>query len=163
MSNEVVLGIDLGAMNSTVGVMGKSGPEVVTAQNGATTIPSIVALPDDGEPIAGTGVKQFARDHPDRSVRMLKPHLGEPITVTLGDDDLTPESLIAVLLRTLTQHTGTTRGESVDQAVMAVPSVASNRHRSGVRQACELADIECARVGGDACLAGIGYDWIFYN
>ncbi|MFC6964907.1 Hsp70 family protein [Halocatena marina] len=159
MSDEVVLGIDLGAMNSTVGMMGTSGPEIITTQNGATTIPSTVALPDDGEPIAGKSAKQFARDHPDRSVRMLKPHLGEPITVTLGDDDLTPESLTAVLLRTLMQHTGTTRKGSVDRAVVAVPSLASNRHRSGVRQACELADIELARIREDACLAGVGYGY----
>lgn len=163
MSNDVVLGIDLGAMNSTVGVMETSGPKIVTDQNGVTTIPSTVALPDDGEPIAGTGVKQFARDRPDRSVRMLKPHLGGPITVTLGDNDLTPESLIAVLLRTLTQHTEATREVSADQAVMAVPSLASNRHRSGVHRACELADLELARVGYDACLAGLGYGWTIGN
>ncbi|WP_282190240.1 nucleotide exchange factor GrpE [Halocatena salina] len=163
MSNDVVLGIDLGAMNSTVGVMETSGPKIITDQNGVTTIPSTVALPDDGEPIAGTGVKQFARDRPDRSVRMLKPHLGEPITVTLGDNDLTPESLTAVLLRTLTQHTEATREVSVDQAVMAVPSLASNRHRSGVHRACELADLALARVGDDACLAGLGYGWTIGN
>ncbi len=160
MSNRVDLGIDLGAMNSTVGVIGKDGPEIVTTRNDMTTIPSIVALSADGELTAGRDIKQFARNHPDRSVRMLKPHLGEPITVALVDSDQSPESLLAVLLRKLTQHTG---GESVDRAVMAVPSLASNRYRSGIRQACELADIECALVGGDACFAGLGFGWSISN
>ncbi len=76
MSNEKIIGIDLGTTNSVVSVMEGGDPVVIQNSEGARTTPSIVAFTAKGETLIGQFAKIQAITNAVNTIRSAKRFIG---------------------------------------------------------------------------------------
>src|SRR5271163_2034232 len=83
MSEERVIGIDLGTTNSLVAFMQGEQPVVVPGEDGSNLVPSVVAIPEAGgadaatpRVIVGNGAARYLATSPDRVVYSVKRLMG---------------------------------------------------------------------------------------
>ena len=72
------VGIDLGTTNSVVSVLEGGEPVVIANAEGSRTTPSVVAFAKDGEVLVGEVAKRQAITNPERTIRSVKRHMGQP-------------------------------------------------------------------------------------
>src|SRR5271168_5337363 len=83
MSEERVIGIDLGTTNSLVAFMQGEQPVVIPGEDGSNLVPSVVAIPEAGgadaatpRVIVGNGAARYLATSPDRVVYSVKRLMG---------------------------------------------------------------------------------------
>ena len=83
MSEERVIGIDLGTTNSLVAFMQGDQPVVIPGEDGSSLVPSVVAIPPaadtpagDKKVIVGNGAARYLATSPDRVVYSVKRLMG---------------------------------------------------------------------------------------
>src|SRR5271170_379768 len=83
MSEERVIGIDLGTTNSLVAFMQGEQPVVIPGEDGSNLVPSVVAIPEAGgsdatagRVIVGNGAAKYLATSPDRVVYSVKRLMG---------------------------------------------------------------------------------------
>src|SRR5688572_26750603 len=101
---DVIVGIDLGTTNSEIACVQDNHPHVIPDENGDTILPSVVGLTEDGRLLVGHAARNQWLLAPERSVKSIKRHMGEDMTVTLGDHAYTPQEISAIILRTLRER-----------------------------------------------------------
>ena len=72
MSQEKVIGIDLGTTNSCVSIIEGGEPVVIPNAEGNRTTPSVVAFSKNGERLVGHIAKRQAITNPDNTVYSVK-------------------------------------------------------------------------------------------
>ena len=79
MSEDRVIGIDLGTTNSCVAI--KEGKDVVVIPNaeGSRTTPSIIAITDSGEQLVGQVAKRQAIANPENTLFAIKRLMGRKV------------------------------------------------------------------------------------
>src|SRR5579884_3521334 len=96
------VGIDLGTTNSAVAVMALSDTEIVIHSDARTrreTTPSCVWKdPRTQQKIVGTRAFQRIGNTPE-PIRSIKRSMGRQVTVSLGDEQVTPEEVSALILQ----------------------------------------------------------------
>ena len=141
-----VIGIDLGTTNSAVAFIEAGEPKIIENAEGMRTTPSIVALSKAGERIAGLIAKRQAVTNPKNTVFAIKRFIGhrfdEPevqkdkatvpfevrraesggVKVVMGDKELRPEEISAIILQKLKVDAEARLGEKVTKAVITVPA-----------------------------------------
>src|SRR5208283_2758728 len=60
MTNERIVGIDLGTTNSLVAYMEGASPVVIPGEDGLNLVPSVIALDENGQIIVGNAARNFA-------------------------------------------------------------------------------------------------------
>ena len=78
MSDEVIVGIDLGTTFSAIAYVNSYGkPEIIPNLEGERTTPSVIFFEeDDGNPIVGQTAFNQAITNPERTVRFVKSEMG---------------------------------------------------------------------------------------
>src|SRR5207247_11250448 len=71
-----VIGIDLGTTNSCVAIMSGGDPVVIANAEGSRTTPSVVAITDKGERLAGQIAKRQAITNPENTIYSIKRLMG---------------------------------------------------------------------------------------
>ena len=90
MSEETIIGIDLGTTNSEVAVIRDGRPVVLPGEDGDPILPSVVGLDPQGGLLVGKAARNQYVLAPERTIRSIKRKMGQETTVTLGDQKYDP-------------------------------------------------------------------------
>ncbi len=173
---ERVVGIDLGTTNSLVAYMDGDVPRVIPDREGRTLLPSVVTFGPDGIVVGEDAKRQLVR-RADRTVYSIKRFMGkgfddvrgelryfpfqiapsqEVVRVRIGDRELTPPEISALILKELKRRAETHLGQEVRQAVITVPAYFNDSQRQATKDAGRIAGLEVLRIVNEptaACLA----------
>ena len=175
-----MIGVDLGATHSRVAVMEGASPRVIPNQDGSRATPTLVAFSEDGEPRVGEAARRQAIQDPRASVVAVLPLLGRKLDaraareggrwtrgrlaaavngdlrVVVAGEALSAPEIAAHLLGHLKAAVEHQLGETVDEAVIAVPSSFNDLQRQAARDAGSIAGLRVARLVNRSTAAALG-------
>ncbi len=157
MTNDTIIGIDLGTTNSEVAVI-RDGRPVVLEEDGDPILPSVVGLDHEGHLLVGKAARNQYVLAPERTVRSIKRKMGQEVTVALGDQKYSPQEISAIILKTLKHRAEKALGFPVSKVVITVPAFFNDGQRQATRQAGELAGMEVVRIINEPTAAVLTYD-----
>jgi len=175
-----ILGIDLGTTNSCMAVVEGGKPQVLENKEGNRTTPSIVAVKQDGERVAGQLAKRQAVTNPTNTVFSVKRLIGrkfsdpevqkdielfpfeivqagEGIKVKMGDKEYTPQEISAMILQKLKADAESKLGEDITEAVITVPAYFDDSQRQATKDAGKIAGLEVKRIINEPTAAALAY------
>ncbi|MDC0934697.1 Hsp70 family protein [Pirellulales bacterium] len=155
---DVILGIDLGTTNSVVSVLQEGQAAVLAVEGDAKVLPSAVGLDDAGELLVGTPARNQAVLGPERTILSVKRRMGEEARLALGKQELSPQEISAILLRTLKERAEEHLGRPATKAVITVPAFFNDNQRQATREAGELAGLEVVRLINEPTAAALTYE-----
>src|ERR1700727_1728016 len=174
------VGIDLGTTNSVVAATMEGGQvEVIPNAEGGRITPSVVAFPDDGQPLGGQVAKGQAVLTPQATVYSAKRFIGRrwgevdeeakivSYKVIKGPNDAVrfeirgklyaPEEISALVLRKLAEDAAKYLGERVTEAVITVPAYFNDAQRQATRDAGQIAGLDVLRIINEPTAAALAY------
>jgi Fe-S protein assembly chaperone HscA len=175
-SRELVVGIDLGTTNSLVAYMDRGVPQVIRDVEGRGLVPSVVAF-GPGGPVVGDAARRMLVHHAERAVYSVKRFMGkgfedvreelryfpfrvtpsqEIVRIRIGDRELTPPEISALILRDLRTRAERHFGRPVERAVITVPAYFNDAQRQATKDAGRIAGLDVLRIVNEptaACLA----------
>src|SRR4051812_1990164 len=84
-----IVGIDLGTTNSLIGVIEAGFPILLADRGGQRLTPSVVYLPDDGQPLVGQPAARMRLVKPEATVYSVKRFIGlRPEDLRTNDSDV---------------------------------------------------------------------------
>ncbi len=153
-----VLGIDLGTTNSVVAIVQDGQATVLKDEQGQAILPSVVGMDSSGQLLVGQAARNQALMAPERTVRSIKRQMGQETKVRLGDQELSPQEVSAIILRTLAQRAEKAYGQPLKQAVITVPAFFNDNQREATREAGSLAGLEVVRIINEPTAASLVYE-----
>jgi Fe-S protein assembly chaperone HscA len=187
MSEERVIGIDLGTTNSLVAFMYNERPVVIPGEDGVNLVPSVVALDpvlnSSVRPtvVVGNGARKSLISSPDRAVYSVKRLMGrgvedvqeelklfpfrlaeniqpgEVLRIRLGEMEFTPSEISAYILRQLKRNAERYFGGTVTKAVITVPAYFNDAQRQATKDAGKMAGLEVLRLVNEPTAAALAY------
>ena len=174
-----VIGIDLGTTNSCLAILEGGDPNVIPNAEGARTTPSVVAMSKEGERLVGQPAKRQAVTNPENTVFSTKRFIGrrynevtedigrapykvtqgsnEDVQIKMGDQELSPPEISAMVLRKLKETAEDYLGEEVTQAVITVPAYFNDSQRQATTDAGKIAGLEVLRIINEPTAAALAY------
>ncbi len=180
-TGDVVIGIDLGTTNSLAAIVGKDGPRILTREDGAALIPSVVSFLDDGGHLVGEEARARSVTHPRSTVHSVKRLMGQHLEevrrregdrlgyevvatedselarVRIGDKLYTPQEISALVLREVKRVAEQALGHEVEQAVITVPAYFDDSQRQATRDAARIAGLQALRIVNEPTAAALAY------
>lgn len=164
------VGIDLGTTNSAVAVMNPADTEIEMYRDAASkspTTPSCVwKHPSTGEIVVGrrAAARVGTAPAPIRSVKRL---MGRRETVTLTDEQLTPEEVSAQILKEMRRQIEQTVASFntpetswlVDRAIVTIPAYFGQPQIDATRKAAELAGLDLIDLLHEPTAAACYHCW----
>ncbi len=181
MSNQRIVGIDLGTTNSLVAFMQGDVPVVIPGDDGLNLVPSVVALNENDQIIVGNAARKYLIETPERAVYSIKRLVGrgiedireelklfpfrlaedlqpgEVLRIKLGDKTFTPPEISAFILRQLKRNAERFFGAPVPQAVITVPAYFNDAQRQATKDAGRIAGLEVLRLLNEPTAASLAY------
>jgi molecular chaperone DnaK len=178
MSMPTVVGIDLGTTNSLAAYLRDGVPVVVRDDNGVSLVPSCLSFHSDGTVLVGTAAKERALADPEHTIFSVKRLMGRSLAdlkddlamipqqlvereveagrkvlrVKVGERELTPEELSAMILREVRQRAG-----NPTKAVITVPAYFDDAQRQATRDAGRIAGLDVLRIVNEPTAAALAY------
>lgn len=179
MTMPPIIGIDLGTTNSLVAYVDyRTGlPRVIPDRRGQVLVPSVVSFRPEG-PLVGDGAKGRLVPEPGSTVFSAKRLLGRsyddaaseladlPFTVLpgeqtirllVGDREVTPREVSAIVLEALKARADAHFGEPVRRAVITVPTYFDESRREATLDAGRTAGLEVVRLLDEPAAAALAY------
>ena len=181
---KVAIGIDLGTVNSCVGVFVNGKIEIIANDQGNRTTPSMIAF-NDTERLVGDSARNQASSNSKNTVYDAKRLIGRKFsdqvvkdeinnlsyTVKKGADDkplievqykgemkdFSPEEISSMVLSKMKEITEAYTGNDVKQAVITVPAYFNDAQRQATKDAGAIAGIEVLRIINEPTAAAIAY------
>jgi molecular chaperone DnaK len=181
MSNQRIVGIDLGTTNSLVAFMQGDVPVVIPGDDGLNLVPSVVALDENDQIIVGNAARKYLIETPERAVYSIKRLMGrgiedireelklfpfrlaedlqpgEVLRIKLGDKTFTPPESSAFILRKLKRNAERFFAAPVTQAVITVPAYFNDAQRQATKDAGRIAGLEVLRLVNEPTAASLAY------
>jgi Fe-S protein assembly chaperone HscA len=181
MSNQRIVGIDLGTTNSLVAFMQGDVPVVIPGDDGLNLVPSVVALDQNDQIIVGNAARKYLIETPERAVYSIKRLMGrgiedireelklfpfrlaedlqpgEVLRIKLGDKAFTPPEISAFILRQLKRNAERFFAAPVTQAVITVPAYFNDVQRQATKDAGRIAGLEVLRLVNEPTAASLAY------
>lgn len=159
MTDEVIIGIDLGTTFSAVAYIDKHGkPQIIPNREGERTTPSVIFFDEDGSQIVGEAARNQAIVAPRRTVRFIKTEMGNPsFRLNIDGKEYLPEVLSALILKKLKSDAEAYLGTSVNRAVVSVPAYFKDAQRGATSKAAEMAGLEVVRIINEPTAAALAY------
>jgi molecular chaperone DnaK len=165
MPGKPVLGIDLGTTYSCVARLDENERvTVLPNSDGEYTTPSVVYYEDSGNVIVGKFAKKELDQDPDNVVALIKRHMGEAnYTARVGDQELYPSQVSAIILRKIVEDALTELGADVPQdgpladVVITVPAYFGAAERSATVDAGKHAGLNVLNIINEPTAAAIAY------
>ncbi|MBM3787349.1 MAG: Fe-S protein assembly chaperone HscA [Acidobacteria bacterium] len=174
-----VIGIDLGTTNSLGAFMDLTGPTVIPGPGGNPIVPSVVSIPEHGEPIVGWPAVDRLISDPDRTIYSVKRLMGrgvrdvqeelklfpfhiasgsdQVIQLSLGGKRFTPPGISALVLRQIKKNAEDFFGEPIDHAVITVPAYFNDAQRQATKDAGRIAGLQVMRLVNEPTAAALAY------
>ena len=176
-----IVGIDLGTTNSLVAFMAGETPVVIPGEDGANLLPSLVALDQSGETIVGNAARKHLIETPERAIYSVKRLMGrglediqeelrlfpfripadakagEGLRILLGERELTPPEISALILRQLKRNAERHFGAPVSKAVITVPAYFNDAQRQATKDAGRIAGLDVLRLVNEPTAAALAY------
>ncbi|MCU0610917.1 MAG: molecular chaperone DnaK [Candidatus Eisenbacteria bacterium] len=174
-----VVGIDLGTTNSCVAFAEGGNAVIVPSAEGGRVTPSIVGFTPDGELLVGEVAKRQMVTNPLTTVSSIKRFMGRrfaeitresemvpyrvvegkngDVRVVLGQRDLSPPQISAMILQALKRRSEEFLGEAVDRAVITVPAYFNDAQRQATKDAGRIAGLDVLRIINEPTAAALAY------
>jgi molecular chaperone DnaK len=171
-----IVGIDLGTTNSLIGVMDSGFPILIADRDGSRLTPSVVYLPEAGDPVVGAAADRMRALFPERTIYSVKRLIGRrpgesekeefPFAVKsqggrtvleVGQLILKPEEISSLVLKKLKADAELSLGNPVDRAVITVPAYFNDLQRQATKRAAELAGFVVERMINEPTAAALAY------
>ncbi len=181
MSNNKIIGIDLGTTNSCVAVLDGDSVKVIENAEGARTTPSIIAYTEDGETLVGMPAKRQAVTNPDNTLFAIKRLIGRrfedkevqkdiemvPYKIIKADngdawvdvkgDKMAPPQISADILKKMKKTAEDYLGTTVTEAVVTVPAYFNDAQRQATKDAGRIAGLDVKRIINEPTAAALAY------
>lgn len=158
MTEDVIIGIDLGTTNSVCAIYENDDVKYVPNSLGELLTPSVVGLDDDGSLLVGASAKQRLVTHPDKTVAFFKRLMGTDYSVELGKKSkFSAIELSSLVLKSLKKDAENMLGHAVEHAVISVPAYFNEHQRQATRDAGELAGLTVNRLINEPTAAAIAH------
>jgi Fe-S protein assembly chaperone HscA len=181
MSNQRIVGIDLGTTNSLVAFMQGDVPVVIPGDDGLNLVPSVVALNENDQIIVGNAARKYLIETPERALYSIKRLMGrgiedireelklfpfrlaedlqpgEVLRIKLGDKTFTPPEISAFILRQLKRNAERFFAVPITQAVITVPAYFNDAQRQATKDAGRIAGLEVLRLVNEPTAASLAY------
>ncbi|HMH51702.1 MAG TPA: molecular chaperone DnaK [Candidatus Acidoferrum sp.] len=177
--SERIVGIDLGTTNSLVGYVDeRTGlPRVIPDAEGHALLPSIVSFTPAGVLVGEAARRQLVRQ-PASTVYSVKRFMGRgyedvkdelcyfpfrvcegegTVRLGVGDREVTPPEVSAVILRSLRERAEAHFGEPIEKAVVTVPAYFNDGQRQATRDAGRIAGLDVVRIVNEPTAASLAY------
>ncbi|HET6950878.1 MAG TPA: Hsp70 family protein, partial [Acidimicrobiales bacterium] len=151
------LGIDLGTTFTAAAVVRSARAEVVTLSYRTTSIPTVVALTEDGEFVIGDTAERRALGTPERVAREFKRRVGDPVPVLLGGTPVSVDRLLAEVLRHVHRTVSATEGAPPASTVVTHPANWGAFKQDVLVQALRQAEIDHASLLPEPVAAATWY------
>jgi Fe-S protein assembly chaperone HscA len=174
-----IIGIDLGTTNSLVAyVDDETGfPRVIPDAEGRMLLPSVVSFTPGGVVVGEAAKRQLVR-HPGSTVYSVKRFMGRGyedvkdelcyfpfrvcqgegvVRLGVGDREVTPPEVSAIILRSLRERAEAYFGEPLDKAVITVPAYFNDSQRQATRDAGRIAGLDIVRIVNEPTAASLAY------
>ena len=175
-----IIGIDLGTTNSAFAYMVAGKPEVITNSEGDRTTPSVVAVTKKGDRLVGKVAQRQRVTNPENTIYGIKRLIGRKyddkevqddidilpykivrkgagVAVKLGDKEMTPEEISAMVLSKIKADAEAYLGEPVTEAVITVPAYFDDSQRQATKDAGKIAGLEVKRIVPEPTAAALAY------
>jgi molecular chaperone DnaK len=176
-----ILGIDLGTTNSAMAIIEAGEPVIIENTEGNRTTPSVVAISKTGERLVGQIAKRQSVTNPKNTVYGIKRFMGhnfdEPnvqkdkaivpyevkagpdggVVVHLGEKDMRPEEVSAMILSKLKADAEAKTGEKITEAVITVPAYFNDAQRKATQDAGKIAGLDVKRIINEPTAAALAY------
>lgn len=176
-----ILGIDLGTTNSAVAIIEAGEPSIIENSDGARTTPSVVAISKTGERLVGQIAKRQAVTNPKNTIYGIKRFMGHTyeedavqkdkkivpyevkksetggVIVHLGEKDMRPEEVSAMILSKLKADAEAKLGEKITEAVITVPAYFNDSQRKATQDAGKIAGLNVRRIINEPTAAALAY------
>ncbi len=151
-----VVGIDLGTTNSVVATVDDRGNVVILPNaSGSELTPSVVYFEADGTVVVGEEAVQATAIDPDHGIQLIKRAMGTEYPVHVRDQEHTPESISALILRQLVSA-AVGHDEQVS-AVITVPAYFGLAEREATYQAGVIAGLDVLELLDEPVAAATHY------
>lgn len=157
MSNEIIVGIDLGTTNSEIAIV-KDGQVTVIEDGGRKILPSFVGMGDNNEILVGEPAKNQYALYPERTIKSIKRQMGEETPVEMAGQTYTPQEISAIILKHLKSIAEDYLNQPIQKAVITVPAYFSDAQRQATREAGEIAGLEVVRMINEPTAAALSYE-----
>ena len=181
MSNERIVGIDLGTTNSLVAYMEGDRPVVIPGEDGLNLVPSVVALDEKDQIVVGSAARKYLIETSERAVYSVKRLMGrgvedvrdelklfpfrladdlaagEVLRIKLGEKTFTPPEISAFILRQLKRNAERYFAAPVTKAVITVPAYFNDAQRQATKDAGRIAGLEVLRLVNEPTAASLAY------
>ncbi len=155
---EMIIGIDLGTTNSEVAAVVDGQPRIITDEQGRKLLPSVVGIDEAGKILIGEPALNQWLLYPERTVRSVKRKMGSDEKIRLGDLEMTPQEISAIILKTLKQWAERSLEQQIHKAVITVPAYFNDAQRQATREAGEIAGLEVVRILNEPTAAALAYE-----
>lgn len=155
--SETVFGIDLGTTNSAIAFVDAGKPQVLDL-SGNVLLPSVVGLDDAGGLLIGEAARNQRAAYPERTIASIKRRMGRGGAVALGDRELTPPEVSALILKELCRHAQVATGQPVRKVIITVPAFFQDAQRAATLQAGEIAGLEVVRLINEPTAAALAFE-----
>ncbi len=177
----VVVGIDLGTVNSCIAIVQDGRPRVIRSKRGYETIPSVVYVGADRGILVGHAAVERMILEPNRAVYGSKRFLGRPFqskevqslghffnyeiaqgpdgraAAKMGDAVLRLEIVAAHILKTLRDMAEHDLKTEVRRAIITCPAYFDETQRGAIREAGRLAGLHVERVLNEPTAAAVAF------
>jgi molecular chaperone DnaK len=149
-------GIDLGTTNSVIARLVSGRPEAIPI-DGSAIVPSVVLYEED-RVVVGREAHNLELQHPERTLRSVKRHMGSAHEWQVGGRNVRAESASAEILGRLRRGAEEATGETVRDVVITVPAYFDEGQRRATLKAGEQAGLNVLRLLNEPTAASLVYD-----
>ncbi|HFL8824255.1 MAG TPA: molecular chaperone DnaK [Candidatus Azoamicus sp. OHIO1] len=185
MSNEIIIGIDLGTTNSCVAVFENGQTRVIENEEGMRTTPSVVAYTKNNQKLVGTSAKNQRVSNPERTLFAIKRLIGrrydneqdrkviqkieslmpykifqannKDAWINIDGKKISPQEISAEILMKMKKTAESYLGKSVSSAVITVPAYFNDSQRQATKDAGRIAGLEVKRIINEPTAAALAY------
>lgn len=174
-----IIGIDLGTTNSSIAVFESGQPTLLVNSEGLQTTPSIIAYTPNADLLIGEPAQFQAVSNYQNTFCSVKRFIGKQydeiaqeipeISYNISKDSnnnikiycpvlkklLTPQEILADLMRKLVKDASHCLGETITQAVIAVPVYFDHNQRLAIKEAGRIAGIEVIGLINDTAAVSL--------
>ncbi len=181
MSNDVVIGIDLGTTNSCVSVFINNQAKVIENNEGTRTTPSVVAYNKNNKKLVGYVAKNQRVSNPKNTLFAIKRLIGrkynDPIVqsnrsivpyeiveanngdawIKINGKAISPQEISAEILMKMKKTAEDYLEKKVLSAVITVPAYFNDSQRQATKDAGKIAGLDVKRIINEPTAAALAY------